>query len=103
MKISTIVSAVAAIIAASVCVSAATAAPAPSEVRVGVADLDLSVAADRMVFDHRVAAAAHQACGDEARDFDRSARINTGLCFRTAIERANADAGLMRPTAIALR
>ena len=103
MKIITFLSAAAAIVASGVCVSAATAAPAPMQVRVGVADLDLSTPAGRATFDRRIVQAAHLACDDDVRDLRLAVRMNTGLCVRAAIERANADAVRFNPAAIAMR
>jgi UrcA family protein len=103
MKIITILSAAAAILASGVCVSAATAAPAPNQVRVGVADLDLSTPAGRASFDHRISDAAHLACGGDVRPLGLAASVNTGRCVRRTIARANADAARLTTSAIAMR
>jgi UrcA family protein len=103
MKITTIVSAAAAIIASSVCVSAATAAPAPTSVRVGVADLDLTSLAGQAVLDQRISLAARQACGNAAVERDLAMRFNMSRCFNIAIEKARLDADRMNAPTIAMR
>lgn len=103
MKISIIVSAAAAIIASSVCVSAATAAPAPNSVRVSVADLDLSSPTGQATLDRRISQAARQACGDAAVERDLAMQFNMGRCFNTAIEKAKLDASRMNASTIAMR
>ncbi|MBC7520600.1 MAG: UrcA family protein [Sandarakinorhabdus sp.] len=103
MKITTVIAAAAALVASTISVSAAIAAPASNEVRVSVAGINLGSPAGRAVLENRIKQAAEMACGVDKSDRQLAVIVETNGCYDAAVSKAHADVANLGRAVLASR
>lgn len=103
MKITTIIAATVAIVASTISVSAAVAAPVTTQVKVSIADLDLASTAGQASLERRIKQAAVQACGIDKSERQPGVRQDANRCYDTAISQARLDVAAINPPVLASR
>lgn len=103
MKITTIIAATLAVVASTISVSAAVAAPVTTEVKVSVADLNLNSTAGQASLERRIKLAAVQACGVDQNERQLGVKQETQHCYDTAISQARVSVAAINPPVLASR
>lgn len=103
MKITTIIAATVAVIASTISISAAVAAPAANQVKVSVADLNLNSTAGQATLERRIKQAAVQACGVDKAERQLGVLQEANRCYDTAISQARVSVAAINPPVLASR